>query len=57
VGAYQEAIRINPKYAAPYGNLALFYVRSQQNEKAQHYYQQACQLDSTLCQTLAPQFH
>ena len=57
VGAYQEAIRLDPKYAAPYGNLALFYLRSQQNEKAQHYYRQACQLDSTLCQTLAPQFH
>jgi Tfp pilus assembly protein PilF len=56
VRAYEEAIRLDPKYSAPYGNLALFYLRAGQNAKARQYYQQACQIDSALCQELAPRF-
>ncbi len=56
VRAYQEAIRLDPKYAAPYGNLALFYLRAGQNAKAQEYFHQACQIDSSLCQEIAPRF-
>ena len=53
---YEEAIHLDPKYAAPCGNLALFYLRAGQAAKAQEYYQQACHIDSNLCRELAPRF-
>jgi len=56
VRAYEEAIRLDPKYSAPYGNLALYYLRASQNVKAQGYYKQVCQIDSALCQELAARF-
>jgi arylsulfatase A-like enzyme/Tfp pilus assembly protein PilF len=57
VRAYEQAIRLDPEDSAPYGNLALFYLWAGQNAKAQQYYKQACQIDSTICQELAPRFH
>jgi choline-sulfatase len=54
--AYEEAIRLDAKYSAPYGNLALFYARTGQMEKSRQFYQKACALDSELCRELAPRF-
>ena len=56
VGTYEEAIRLDPKYSAPYGNLALFYLQAGQNERARQYYNKACLVDSALCRNLAPRF-
>ena len=56
VVTYEEAIRLDPKYSAPYGNLALFYLQARQNERARQYYKKACLVDSVLCRNLAPRF-
>lgn len=56
VHAYEDAIRLDPRYSAPYGNLALLYLRARQNEKAQQYYRKACQFDAVMCRDLAPRF-
>ena len=56
VVTYEEAIRLDPKYSAPYGNLALFYLQAGQNERARQYYKKACLVDSVLCRNLAPRF-
>ena len=52
----EEAIRLDPKYSAPYGNLALFYLQAGQNKRAHQYYKKACLVDSVLCRNLAPRF-
>ena len=52
--AYEEAIHLDVKYSAPYGNLALVYLREGQDDKARQYYREACRLDRALCQELAP---
>jgi Tfp pilus assembly protein PilF len=54
VRAYEEAIHLDVKYSAPYGNLALVYLREGQDDKARQYYREACRLDRALCQELAP---
>lgn len=56
VRAYEEAIRLDAKYSAPYGNLALFFAQAGEREKALSYYRQACQLDAPLCRQLEPRF-
>jgi Flp pilus assembly protein TadD len=56
VRAYEGAIHLDVKYSAPYGNLALLYIRAGQEDKARQYYREACRLDSVLCQELAPHF-
>ena len=56
VRAYEGAIHLDVKYSAPYGNLALLYIRAGQEDKARQYYREACRLDSVLCQELASHF-
>jgi len=57
VRAYKGAINLDPKYSAPYGNLALLYLQMRRSDEARQYYHEACQLDSALCQNLASRFH
>jgi choline-sulfatase len=56
IRAYEEAVALNPRYAAPYLNLALLYRRQGRLVKAQAYYRKVCELSQKLCQQYAPQF-
>ena len=56
VHAYEEAVRLDPKYAAPLGNLALLSLRDKHDEEARRYFQRVCQIDASLCRELAPRF-
>jgi tetratricopeptide (TPR) repeat protein len=54
--AYQQAVALNPRYAAAYLNLALLSRKQNQVEEARQYYEKTCQLSTTLCQQYAGQF-
>jgi arylsulfatase A-like enzyme/Flp pilus assembly protein TadD len=54
VRAYEEAIRADAAYSAPYGNLALYYARAGERTKSREYLRNACRLDATLCRELSP---
>ena len=54
--AYQQAVALNPGYAAAYLNLALLSRKQNQLEDARQYFQKTCQLSPTLCHQYAEQF-
>ncbi|MGD1104148.1 MAG: sulfatase-like hydrolase/transferase [Terriglobia bacterium] len=54
--AYQQAVALNPGYAAAYLNLALLSRKQNQLEEARQYFQETCQLSAALCHQYAAQF-
>ena len=54
--SYEQAVAMNPRYAAAYLNLALQYRKQNQPEKARQYYQKACKFSQELCRQYAGQF-
>jgi tetratricopeptide (TPR) repeat protein len=54
--AYQQAVALNPAYAAAYLNLALLARKRNQPEEALQYFQKTCQFSATLCHQYAAQF-
>ena len=54
--AYQQAVALDPGYAAAYLNLALLSRKQNQPEEARQYFQKTCQLSATLCHRYAAQF-
>ena len=53
---YQQAVALNPRYAAAYLNLALQYRKQGQPTKAQSCYKKVCELSDALCRQYASQF-
>jgi len=56
VKAYENAVTLNPRYAAAYLNLALEYRQAGRPAKAEDYYKKVCELSTELCRQYAPQF-
>ncbi len=56
VGAYEEAIRLDPNSPTAYVKLAVIFAQSGQPEKARQYYQKACRLDPQLCRQIGAKF-
>jgi len=56
VHAYEQAVAMNPRYAAAYLNLAFQYQKERQPEKARAYYQKTCDLSREMCRQHAGQF-
>jgi len=54
--AYQQAVALNPGYAAAYLNLALLSRKQKRLEEARQYFQKTCQLSSALCHQYAGEF-
>lgn len=54
--AYQQAVTLNPEYAAAYLNLALLTRKQNQPEEARKYFEKTCQLSAALCRQYAAQF-
>ena len=56
IEAYQEAVEVDPNYAAAYLRLALQYRKSGELSKAHQYYRKACKLSEELCREFSAQF-
>jgi Tfp pilus assembly protein PilF len=56
IEAYQEAVEVDPNYAAAYLRLALQYRKSGELSKARQYYRKACKLSEELCRESSAQF-
>jgi len=54
--AYQQAVALNPGYAAAYLNLALLSQKQNQPEQARQYFQKTCQFSTALCRQYAGKF-
>jgi tetratricopeptide (TPR) repeat protein len=54
--AYQEAVEMDPNYAAAYARLALLYRQQGELSKAKEYYGKTCRLSEELCQEFRAQF-
>ncbi len=56
IQAYQQAVEVDPNYAAAYLRLALLYRKSGEQSKARQYYQKACKLSEEICREFSAQF-
>jgi arylsulfatase A-like enzyme/Flp pilus assembly protein TadD len=54
--AYQQAVALDPNYAAAYLNLALLSRKQNHPEEARQYFQKTCHLSTTLCKRYEAQF-
>jgi arylsulfatase A-like enzyme/Tfp pilus assembly protein PilF len=56
IEAYQQAVKLDPHYAAAYLNLALEYRRLGELAEALQYYRKVCELSDQLCREYRAQF-
>jgi arylsulfatase A-like enzyme/Flp pilus assembly protein TadD len=56
IEAYEEALKLDPRYSAACLNLALLYHRQGQKGEAERYYRKVCELSHELCQQYSADF-
>src|SRR5215469_244578 len=56
IEAYQEAVEVNPTYAAAYVRFEIQYRKSGELSQAREYYKKACKLSQDVCRQFSAQF-